>query len=178
MKTCLRCNRTLEDVAFYRRLNTRCGLSSWCKSCTRQYELARYGAAYRSGQIRTRAAAARERNRLNLWRYLLEHPCVDCGERDPVVLEFDHVEPRQGKCVTSLLSSACSWGGILKKIGTCDVVCSACHTRRTLSRANSWRLHTGDRAVYVNAADLCAGRLPALRENPGRATYQRPGRIG
>jgi hypothetical protein len=41
--------------------------------------------------IRTRKQERTLENTLHVREYLIGHPCVDCGESDPVVLEFDHV---------------------------------------------------------------------------------------
>lgn len=76
------------------------------------------------------------RKRIALFRqrihnYLLLHPCIDCGERDPIVLEFDHRDPsNKTNEVTSLIRSS-SWKKILDEIKKCDVVCTNCHRIRT-----------------------------------------------
>lgn len=70
-----------------------------------------------------------------LFQYLLQHPCVDCGERDPIVLEFDHV---RGTKEFNLASAGPKGYGLEKikaEIAKCDVRCCNCHRRATYLRS-------------------------------------------
>ncbi|MFY3742241.1 MAG: hypothetical protein HMLIMOIP_002705 [Candidatus Nitrosomirales archaeon] len=84
--------------------------------------------------------ANREKKKQLLWNYLLEHPCIDCGMANPIVLEFDHVRGIKkfeiGKAVTG---SGRSWETILTEIAKCDVRCRNCHAIQTFQRQNSWK---------------------------------------
>jgi hypothetical protein len=87
---------------------------------------------------------ARERKRIlarerttYLIDYFRSHPCVDCGERDPVVLEFDHLAEKLFDIGQALPYR--SWQSILEEIEKCDVVCANCHRRRTAKRRGSLR---------------------------------------
>jgi hypothetical protein len=67
-----------------------------------------------------------------LLAYLKEHPCVDCGEGDPVVLEFDHREPSQKEItIGDLCSRHFGMTRIVKEVAKCDVRCANCHRRKT-----------------------------------------------
>lgn len=77
----------------------------------------------------------RQRNRENLWNYLLTHPCVDCGETDPRVLDFDHVRDTKKFGISrAVAGSHRSWNTILTEIAKCDVRCANDHRRRTAER--------------------------------------------
>jgi hypothetical protein len=79
----------------------------------------------------------REENKNRLLAYLLSHPCVDCGEKDPVVLEFDHIDPTKKRYeVGYLVGRRSSWKQIQEEISLCDVVCANCHKRRTAKQQN------------------------------------------
>ena len=71
----------------------------------------------------------RRRKRDAIYWYKATHPCVDCGETDYVVLQFDHVG-QKSFTVTQHISD-CSYKTILAEIQKCDVVCGNCHLRRT-----------------------------------------------
>ena len=73
-----------------------------------------------------------------LAEYLHSHPCVDCGELDITVLEFDHVvKDENNRDVTSM--AMYSRRRVLEEINKCEVVCANDHTRRTAERANTIR---------------------------------------
>jgi hypothetical protein len=81
--------------------------------------------------------------RIWLFEYLSRHPCVDCGQKNPIVLEFDHVvEDEHNRCVTSMAQASVK--RLLEEIAKCEVVCANCHTLRTAKRANSlrWQMFT------------------------------------
>jgi len=87
------------------------------------------------------AAAQKKKLRRERTAYLLEyfeaHPCVDCGERDPVVLEFDHLRDKLFDVTQGL--DFRSWQSILDEMAKCEVVCANCHRRRTAFRRGALR---------------------------------------
>jgi hypothetical protein len=82
-------------------------------------------------QISKARITYRKRIRAFLVAYLVGHPCVDCGESDPVVLEFDHVRGTKVAAISSFVRNMASMNRILAEIAKCDVRCANCHRRRT-----------------------------------------------
>lgn len=71
--------------------------------------------------------------------YLLTHPCVDCGEKDIRVLQFDHVRGEKLRTIASMLRDHYALELILKEIAKCDIRCANCHQRKTLNNNNSFK---------------------------------------
>jgi len=59
----------------------------------------------------------------------MNHPCVGCGETDPVVLEFDHV--RGEKKWNVAMCYGRSMESLVEEIAKCEIRCANCHRRRT-----------------------------------------------
>ncbi len=78
----------------------------------------------------------RQRNFFKVREYYKKHPCVDCGENDPVVLDFDHrVGEKKLRNVSNMMHWSC-WDTIKKEIDKCDVRCANCHRRKTAKERN------------------------------------------
>lgn len=71
--------------------------------------------------------------RARIRRYLEAHPCVDCGETDTVVLEFDHLRDKRMD-VSTMVLRGWRWESIKAEIAKCDVRCANCHRRMTRLR--------------------------------------------
>jgi hypothetical protein len=84
---------------------------------------------------RQRNQAAKQRNREYVITYLLDNPCVDCGEKDIIVLEFDHLSDKDCS-VADAIRRSFSIERLQREIDKCEVVCCNCHRRRTSKRGS------------------------------------------
>ncbi len=76
----------------------------------------------------------RDRNRVNKSKHLVAVSCVDCGEPDPVVLEFDHRERESKVANVSRMMARHTWSTVLTEIAKCEIRCVNCHRRRTAAQ--------------------------------------------
>ncbi|HTR73240.1 MAG TPA: hypothetical protein VMG80_06550 [Solirubrobacteraceae bacterium] len=134
-RTCSRCREVLPLSAFSFRRRARGQRDNYCRPCRAAYKQEHY-AAHRERYI---ANAGRRKQALIAERvtYLIEffreRPCADCGETDPLVLEFDHLGHKNFAISVGIRTR--NWQAVLDEIATCDVVCANCHRRRTALRA-------------------------------------------
>lgn len=137
-KTCTKCSVDKPLENFYKNKNGLFGRLATCKDCTKQ--------AVKDNLLDPeRAERKRERDRLlkngyvkknRDWvnDYLKNNPCVDCGEDDWIVLEFDHVRGEKEMEVSLALYRGWSLEKIKKEIEKCEVRCANCHRRVTYQR--------------------------------------------
>ena len=64
---------------------------------------------------------------------------MDCGERDPRVLDFDHLRDKS-ECVGALAAWGAPAGRLMAEIAKCEVRCANCHRRVTARRAGWSRI--------------------------------------
>ncbi len=75
--------------------------------------------------------------RQQLLTFLSEKCCMDCGERDPIVLDFDHKDPTSKfKSISKMLSGHYSWKSLLVEIDKCEIRCANCHRRKSYAQFN------------------------------------------
>lgn len=134
MKFCPLCKTTKPLEEFHRSSKNKDGRQSYCKACRKGVDATIYaegGEEYKQRK-RTRQRQIVHRNTRLIYEYLCEHPCFDCGEADPLVLEFDHVRGEKRRNVTDFARTYGSWETIRAEIEKCEVRCANCHRRRTV----------------------------------------------
>lgn len=97
----------------------------------RHYEKNRVSIIARSKE---RNKAQRIRNRAFVARVKSFFSCVDCGESDPSVLDFDHIRGKKKNNVSDMASCSYSISSIKNEIRKCEVRCSNCHRKATKQR--------------------------------------------
>jgi hypothetical protein len=87
MKLCTKCKLPGE---FNNNKDKADGLQNICKECSRKRSAKHYQ-NNKQTYLDNNADRKLEYSQF-VYNYLKTHPCVDCGEAEPIVLEFDHVK--------------------------------------------------------------------------------------
>ena len=133
-----KCGKRLpEDAIHFAYRSSRTGqLRRNCKACHNEEAAQKYSVnTDAKDKARLYQTKYRHRNRSLIISYLSEHPCVDCGETDGIVLEFDHVYGEKIRNVSWMVRQHRTVSKIMDEIAKCEVVCANCHRRRTAKRA-------------------------------------------
>ena len=107
---------------------------TYCRTCRADYKQehdAANRARYLENSTRRRQIVVRERMDY-LLVFFATHPCVDCGETDSRVLEFDHRGDKLFNVGQGVQGRP--WEQVLAEIDKCDVRCVNCHRRVTSRR--------------------------------------------
>jgi hypothetical protein len=137
MRACTKCGEVKPLEAFPPVRRGEAKLQTWCRECFAAYgrEYYRKNREAQKARLLRNVATTRADNRRRIIEYLRTHPCVDCGETDIVVLEFDHLNDKVAD-VSAYASSGRTWSRIQAEIDKCQVRCANCHRRKT--RATSF----------------------------------------
>jgi len=134
MKQCVTCGEWKEEEEFNFKI-TSIGLrSSSCRACKKKQQRTWYldHQDQEKERVRRRRITARDEAREYIWNYKKSHPCEQCGESDPVVLDFHHVRGK-GANVGRLIQDGAGLERIKVEISLCIILCSNCHRKLTAS---------------------------------------------
>jgi hypothetical protein len=81
-----------------------------------------------------RNTSQRKKNKAFINRVKRIYSCVDCGEGNPVVLDFDHVKGNKRGNISDMARWSYSLETIKEEIRKCEIRCANCHRKKTHER--------------------------------------------
>ena|SRR5579863_2121946 len=145
MKVCPRCRMLMPVSKFNRRRSG--GPSAYCTICQRAYCREHYlaNSALHNKRRHVRTQESRRALRALVAEYREGKRCVDCGEQDKVVLEFDHVRGVKRGEISTMIRNGVTRSAMVDELNKCEIRCANCHRRRTAVQLG-WKVaDTGNR---------------------------------
>ncbi|MCL4367186.1 hypothetical protein M1563_03395 [Patescibacteria group bacterium] len=137
-KRCTRCSEVKDIEEFNFKDKSKNIRQAQCRSCTREYVRSHYYNHRKYYLLK----AKRNRNKIRgaarqyIWEYLNMHSCVDCGEKDILVLEFDHRGNKIAE-IGKVVSGYYNLSRVKQEVEKCDIRCANCHRRKT-AKEQGW----------------------------------------
>lgn len=146
VKVCGKCKESLPLSSFRFKNKERGTYQSYCIECNKVKNKEHYQANKTSYKEKSRVyreinPRKPSRQELYLFKFKSENPCVDCGESDPIVLGFDHRDPKEKLFNIGSHRNKFSLEDLKLEIKKCDIRCHNCHARRTAKQFGWYKLY-------------------------------------
>jgi len=139
MKTCSKCKTQKDDQYFSKRSESKDGLKPQCKDCDRIYSQ-NMDPEKRNKRHNISRKKRIRKLQLKILEFLATQKCSHCSETDPVVMEFDHLNPTTKEISVSEAIDRCfSWKRVKAEIDKCQILCANCHRRKTAKDFNFYK---------------------------------------
>lgn len=142
MKVCSRCGEERDAEKDFSWRDKKQGKRQVrCKYCQSELSKQHYRDNKQVYNERVRISKAKmlKVNMSHISSYLSIHPCVDCGQADIRLLEFDHINGQKLRGIANLLTWGFNWPTIEAEIAKCEVRCANCHRIKTIEHDRGWR---------------------------------------
>lgn len=163
VKVCGSCGLSKNVGDFHWKNKSKNLRSSMCKLCHKLYRNEHY---HRNRSKRIEQAKNRRKKHADYlfkitFDILKNNSCVDCGEKDIIVLDFDHRDSKNFD-ISTLVHSACSEEKLLNELDKCDIRCANCHRRKTAKTQNyrRYRFVTASEGFEPSTTELETVMLP------------------
>jgi hypothetical protein len=141
IKRCSICQLDLPIDFFNKKCSSADGYQYNCRECSKDKNKTYY---QEHKEVRRKKLTDRRKFLKKLAKqYILERlssGCVDCGETDVVVLEFDHVTGIKEYNIATLIQRGSLIEKISHELEKCVVRCANCHRRKTATDFNWYKL--------------------------------------
>lgn len=148
-RRCTKCGALKRITDFAYRDKSRGSRRTNCRSCSSRYSRDYYLRASGQRKLPTHQRNQRKRCFNEVVEYLRNHPCVECGETNPVLLDFDHRDQATKVADVAWLLARGSIGDLRAEVAKCDVRCANCHRRRTARQLGWTKAHIAATTIVV-----------------------------
>lgn len=139
-----------------------------CKKCSKQKHYTKFRIDRRTSKRRSSCIECENLERKNLrnskntpqqqyiYDYLLVHRCYSCGNKNPICLDFHHLNPKEKSFdISKMIKNGMPINAIKHEINKCIVLCANCHRIETARQTMNYKYRNFYNVKYDSKATKC-----------------------
>jgi hypothetical protein len=138
LKVCQICREEKSVSSFNKNKGKSDGLQSQCRDCNKQTSKKYYNS---NKELHKQNTVDRKKKQVRLnqqyvYDFVKGKGCIECPEKDPCCLDFDHMTGMKMMNVSRMIHEGYALVTIMDEIDKCVIRCANCHRRKTAKDFN------------------------------------------